>query len=40
MPQTSRAPSWMIVVYILAAIAALEIIGISVTFVLSLFIQM
>ncbi len=40
MPQTSRAPSWMIVVYILAAIAALEIIGISVTFVLSLFIRM
>ncbi len=40
MPQASRAPSWMIVVYVLAALAALEIIGISVTFVLSLFIQM
>ncbi len=40
MPQMSRAPSWMIVVYILAALAALQIIGISVTFVLSLFIQM
>jgi hypothetical protein len=40
LPQPSRAPSWMIVVYILAALAALEIIGLSVTFVLSLFIQM
>jgi len=40
MPQTTRAPSWMIVVYILAGLAALEIIGLTVTFVLSLFIQM
>jgi hypothetical protein len=38
--QPSRAPSWMIVVYILAGLAALEIIGFTVTFVLSLFFQM
>ena len=38
--QPVRAPSWMIVVYILAGLAALEIIGFTVTFVLSLFIQM
>jgi hypothetical protein len=40
MPQTTRAPSWMIVVYILAALAALQIIGIGVTFVISLFVQL
>ncbi len=40
LPQASRAPSWMIVVYILAGLAALEIVGLTVTFVLSLFIQM
>jgi hypothetical protein len=38
--QPTRAPSWMVVIYILAAIAALEIIGFAVTFVLSLFFQM
>jgi hypothetical protein len=40
LPQPSRSPSWMMVVYILAGLAALEIIGLTVTFVLSLFIQM
>jgi hypothetical protein len=40
LPQAPRAPSWMIIVYILAGLAALEIVGLTVTFVLSLFIQM
>jgi hypothetical protein len=38
--QPRQASSWMILVYILAGLAALEIIGFTVTFVLSLLFQM